>query len=312
MNGPLVSIVMCTYNTNSYVREAVDCVLRQTYPNTEVIISDDYSTDGTREYLKSIAHHPKVKIYLQKKNIGYVANKNFAIQKSSGEYITQNDSDDYSDLTRLDKMVNIVTNHPEVKIVACGFSRVDAKGTIKATISPAENILIPTYTGQPYPFWFPPLLVHKQVYTEIGLFSEYFQGMGDDLYWTIRANSRYPIFCLKEPLYYYRDTPGSITNVLENDRKLIIPTLLKEVIKVFRDEGVDLLSNSEKTRLETIERKLLQNNKLLGEQYRVWAAKAIDQGNLIKARLFLKKSFGLSPFNFDGFRTLAYLLRKSI
>lgn len=89
MSKPLISIFMPTYNAEKYVEEAIDSALAQDYPNIEVVISDDASTDTTPQILKTYQEKfpEKIKLFLQQKNLGVTKNCNFILEKCSGDYV---------------------------------------------------------------------------------------------------------------------------------------------------------------------------------------------------------------------------------
>lgn len=308
---PLVSVVMCAYNGLPYIKEAVDCIINQTYKNWELIISDDGSRDGTSQWLReNYSNHPRIKIFFQQQNIGYVANKNFVHQHASGVFITQLDNDDCCPYTRLEKQVSAFQAHPEIKIVACGFSRMDNAGVTYGQVAPKDNLLITSDFEGDYPFWFPSLLVHRSVFDQIGYYDEYFSGaLGDDLYWTKKANQVYPIYCLSDVLYHYRENPTSITNQFTNIRKLIMPEILRILLGQMKG-GSDLLTARDMDSLKVLEESLVQDNVFMAERYRVWAAKAVDINNNVAARTLLWKSFRKNPFNIDFYKTLFYSFRR--
>jgi len=95
VSSPLVSIVLCTYNGEQFLKDQLTSVLTQTYPNLEIIIVDDNSTDGTKDLLIWFAgQHDNIKLFFNERNLGY--NKNFekALSLSNGEYISICDQDD--------------------------------------------------------------------------------------------------------------------------------------------------------------------------------------------------------------------------
>jgi hypothetical protein len=75
-----LSIVMPTYNGGEYLKEAVRSVLAQSHQDWELLISDDGSNDGTRDYLASL-NDPRIRVFLQKKNLGIFGNLNFLFQQ---------------------------------------------------------------------------------------------------------------------------------------------------------------------------------------------------------------------------------------
>ena len=84
--GPLVSICIPVYNGETYIRQAIESVLAQTYTNFELIISDNLSTDKTLEIVDSI-RDDRIKISKNKKNLGLVGNFNACIHKANGKYV---------------------------------------------------------------------------------------------------------------------------------------------------------------------------------------------------------------------------------
>ena len=96
MNEPIkVSVVMCTYNGEKYLREQLDSIISQTYPIHEIIIQDDCSTDGTWEILQEYAaEYPVIRIYRNEINLGVCLNFQSVIRKVSGYYIAISDQDD--------------------------------------------------------------------------------------------------------------------------------------------------------------------------------------------------------------------------
>ena len=76
-----VDILLATYNGEKYIKEQVESILNQTYENIQIIISDDCSTDKTRQVLKEYENNEKIKIFYQEKNLGYVKNFEFLLNQ---------------------------------------------------------------------------------------------------------------------------------------------------------------------------------------------------------------------------------------
>lgn len=95
MNGPLILIVMPSYNSEATIEEAIRSVLQQTYLNWELIISDDNSIDKTVEIIHEfIANEPRIILIQHSENRGAGFSRNEAISKARGKYIAFLDSDD--------------------------------------------------------------------------------------------------------------------------------------------------------------------------------------------------------------------------
>lgn len=91
---PLVSVVMTSFNAEETIEESIESLINQDYPNLEIVICDDYSTDRTWQILTSIANRCRaVRIYRLNSNFGTYIAKNLAIYHSRGEIIMFQDSD---------------------------------------------------------------------------------------------------------------------------------------------------------------------------------------------------------------------------
>ena len=88
---PLVSVVIPVYNGEEVLERAIKSVLSQTYPNIELIVVDDGSTDGTGEVAKRF---PEVNYLRHTKNINASSARNTGIKAASGDFIALLDSDD--------------------------------------------------------------------------------------------------------------------------------------------------------------------------------------------------------------------------
>jgi glycosyltransferase involved in cell wall biosynthesis len=111
---PKVSVITTTYNRAHYVREAIDSALAQTYPNVEIIVVDDGSTDETQAVLKG--YGDKISHFYQN-NQGLSAARNLGIKNSSGEYLAFLDDDDIWLPEKLELQVAYMEAHPEVGMV---------------------------------------------------------------------------------------------------------------------------------------------------------------------------------------------------
>lgn len=91
----LVSIITPSYNKDKYISETINSVLNQTYPNWELIIIDDVSTDSTLNIINTFKEKDsRIKLYINSENKGANFCRNYGIQQSKGEYIIFLDADD--------------------------------------------------------------------------------------------------------------------------------------------------------------------------------------------------------------------------
>lgn len=120
---PLVSVVIATYNGERFIGKQLDSILAQTYPNIEVVIVDDCSTDDTVNILQQYAaSHQNIFIYQNEKNLGYVKNFEKGMLLSKGDYIAPSDQDDIWLPQKIEVLMNAIGNDC---IVYCNSELID-------------------------------------------------------------------------------------------------------------------------------------------------------------------------------------------
>ena len=130
--GELVDILVTTYNTNEkYLRKQIDSILRQTYSNIKIYISDDNSIDiNVKKILKEYENNDKrIKLYLQPKNLGYNKNFEFLLQQSTADYIMFSDHDDIWHKDKVEKSLKKLKEE-DVDMVYCNCRQIDEDGVV--------------------------------------------------------------------------------------------------------------------------------------------------------------------------------------
>lgn len=115
---PLVSFCTQTYNSARWIVGLLECAKSQTYPNIELIVSDDCSTDNTVELVrdwmdKNKSRFARCVFVSTPHNLGYSGNKANAEKQCQGDYIKTIDSDDWIDDTFIEKAVNMLEEHKD-------------------------------------------------------------------------------------------------------------------------------------------------------------------------------------------------------
>jgi glycosyltransferase involved in cell wall biosynthesis len=115
---PLISVALVTYNHREFIRETLESVLAQNYPNLEIIVSDDASTDDTLTIVEDFAKESKLtwKILKSDENKGITANHNKALLACTGKYIAWLGGDDLMLPGKLAKQVRLMEVEPECVI----------------------------------------------------------------------------------------------------------------------------------------------------------------------------------------------------
>jgi glycosyltransferase involved in cell wall biosynthesis len=113
-----VTVIIPAYNAERLVAEAIQSALDQTYPNVEVVVVNDGSTDATSERVRPFLAGQRVR-YLEQPNAGPAAARNRGLAEANGEYIAFLDADDLWQPTKLEKQVPLFHNRPELGLVYC-------------------------------------------------------------------------------------------------------------------------------------------------------------------------------------------------
>ncbi len=124
---PKISIIIACYNDLDVV-VAVKSAYHQTYPNKEIILVDDGSNQQTQKAIQSVREY--IDRIITQGNQGQSVARNNGIEKATGEYILNLDSDDYFEKEFCGKAVQIFLENKEVKIVTCKARRFNKNGEI--------------------------------------------------------------------------------------------------------------------------------------------------------------------------------------
>ena len=118
-----VSIIVPVYNAEKFISIGIESVLSQNYKNIELILIDDGSKDKSFEILKEYEKkYPKIIKSFHKDNSGVGDTRNYGIKKSSGEFITFLDADDYLSIDFISTLVNDIGDND---IIISGYNQVD-------------------------------------------------------------------------------------------------------------------------------------------------------------------------------------------
>ena len=115
---PKVSVIIPTYQYDSFIGEAIDSVLAQTYKDYELIVVDDGSIDRTREIISKYGSNIN---YIYQENKGLAAARNTGIRATKGEYLSFLDADDAWLPNKLEVEVEFLDTHPVVGMVYSNY-----------------------------------------------------------------------------------------------------------------------------------------------------------------------------------------------
>lgn len=210
---PLVSIVVPVFNGAKYLRESLDSIVAQTYPDIEILVMDDASTDETPEIIAS--YGARVKCFRQPSNLSIYENANVGIARARGEFVAVYHADDVYVPTIVERQCACLERHPEVGAVFCKDIFIDAEGHEVARLRlPPEvsggrplsyTVVLNALLTHKNPFLrCPSAMVRAAVHRDVGMYrSTEFLNTSDLEMW-LRIARKYPLVIVDEHLFRYR------------------------------------------------------------------------------------------------------------
>lgn len=212
----MVSVLITVYNRENYIAEAIESVLSSTFSNFELIIVDDCSSDKSYEIASSyLLKNPRIKLYQNIKNLGQFANRNKAIEFSSGTYIKFLDSDDKLMPNGLEVMLKRMLEFPDAGIGVPIIEQL--KTPLPYELTPHESVGL-HYRGANHLSYGPTGTIYKrEAFLNVGLFEEQY-GILTDTLLNIKIACLYNTVFFEQDLFYWRRHEGQVTK--EQDDKL--------------------------------------------------------------------------------------------
>ena len=206
-----VSVIIPVYNQGKYLPEAVNSVLAQTYPASEIIIVDDGSTDETEIVGRSFGARIH---YIRQENHGPAAARNTGLRAATGEAIALLDADDMWQPEKLECQIEVLRRYPDVGVVHTTFFRIDERGRYLYMVhDPAEmpDPALPAMLFRNYVCG-ASILVRRECLNRVGLQNEKIRYAAEDWEWSLRmASAGYKFHCVDKPLYCYRLHGGELS-----------------------------------------------------------------------------------------------------
>jgi alpha-1,3-rhamnosyltransferase len=203
-NLPLVSVVIPCYNHEKFVAQAIKSVINQTYRRIQLIVVNDGSTDNSVEVIESMRKKYRFEFIIQE-NKGYSAAINKGMRDYvEGKYVAYLDSDDYWDVSKIEKQVQFMEENPQYGMCYAKHYIVEGNNISKALYKHnsffgksgwlfnyifLENF-IPSLT----------VMVRKEVYDKVGLYDEQLYVIDYDMW--LRIAKQYQIGFIDEYLAY--------------------------------------------------------------------------------------------------------------
>ncbi len=127
ISNPLITVYITNHNYENYLKQSIESVLKQTFPDFELLIIDDGSTDNSREIIEQYRNHTQISIIYQN-NKGLNITNNIAMRAANGKYLMRLDADDFLEKEALEKMSQALENDDALGLVFPDYYYVDAEG----------------------------------------------------------------------------------------------------------------------------------------------------------------------------------------
>ncbi|MCT7911792.1 glycosyltransferase family 2 protein [Arcobacter lacus] len=236
-SSPLVSVVIPCYNHQYYVEKSLKSVINQTYKNIEIIVIDDGSKDNSVKVLKELQKNNKFILECQE-NMGVCKTLNRAIGMSNGKYIAILASDDYWDLTKIEKQVKVLETSNNSEFCFTQALEFDSNTDKNMRIFPKNplsgNVLNSVFVRQHVPAG--SMMFSKNLFDKINGFDESLKE--EDWDFVIRSAANTNFISIKEPLFFYRSHE---TNVMKTrgrkeifKQKVLLLTKNFDLVSPFR------------------------------------------------------------------------------
>ncbi|MDT8383057.1 MAG: glycosyltransferase [Gammaproteobacteria bacterium] len=219
---PLVSVIVPAYNCASFIEQSIQSILAQKYPNIEIIVIDDGSTDQSTELARHFGE--PIKVILQT-NQGPAAARNRGIRESKGEFIAFLDSDDVWLPNKLADQVTFLQENQDIGIIYGTFTRWLASKN--GCYPPAEQFVAnendSSFDAELSGWIYHKLLldnyihiitavIRRSLYDKLGGFDESLR-TGEDYDFWLRASRITQVYKFSRTVALYRTNPDSTTNV---------------------------------------------------------------------------------------------------
>jgi glycosyltransferase involved in cell wall biosynthesis len=216
MSAPKISVIMPLYNTMQFVSEAIGSILSQTYEDFELIVVDNGSTDGSREYAMSLTDKRLRVIDESVRGPGTATNAGIAVSKA--ELLAIMDADDIAHPDRLRQQIDFMDTHPDVVLLGTRFAFRVGSATVAVPPQPREHDQIKRalMAGQPV-ICNPSTMARAKAVRAVGC--HHAPGPGADYDFFLRMSDVGKLHNLPALLHFYRLHVGSTSIVRIMDTK---------------------------------------------------------------------------------------------
>lgn len=265
-----VSILLCAYNAEPFIKEAIDSILRQTYRDFELIMVNDGSTDQTLEIMRSYADE---RICVVDAGHDYIRSLNIGLDHCHGEFIARLDADDLMEPTRIEEQLKLMRHHEDM--TAC-FTWATAFGEQTGLFGSHVQGWIPT----PY-FWLltgnflqhPTAMIRRDFLEKHNIRYQYYDYAEDYKIWAEMAKCGANFYVYPKPLILHRMDARQVSRVYAHEQwqtrlriqQEIIEGLLPKILPTVRKD----VSAYYESLIALNKARLMQGDRVAQEMYQV-------------------------------------------
>jgi glycosyltransferase involved in cell wall biosynthesis len=258
-SNPLVSCIIIFLNGEKFIEEAIESIFSQTYPNWELLLIDDGSTDNSTiialEYAQKYSKNVRYLEHENHENRGMSASRNWGIDHAQGKYIAFLDADDIWLPDKLEQQVAILESQPEAAMVYgrtkhwyswTGNPEDKQRDYFMDLGVPPNTLVMPPKLL--YSLWIsttqPPIpsnaMIRRSIFNSIGQFEPIFRGSAEDKVFYTKVELNKPVFVANNYWAAHREHQNSSTAVSIQSRKKIseAQSFLNWVEKYLLEQGI--------------------------------------------------------------------------
>jgi len=210
--NPKVTVLMPVYNGASFLEQAINSVLGQTFTDFELLIINDGSTDISQEIIDRF-NDKRIRVIHQKENRGLISTLNSGILEARCNLVARMDADDISYSTRLEKQTDFLTKHPDVDVLGCHIDIIDERNTIlyeRSYCTDHASIKVESFFCCPLPH--PGVIFKRDKFLNNGLLYDPLYTHAEDYELWQRALNVLKFACCNEKLLGYRISSGQVSS----------------------------------------------------------------------------------------------------
>jgi glycosyltransferase involved in cell wall biosynthesis len=291
---------MTVYNTETYLRQAVDSILAQTFSDFELIVIDDGSSDGSTDILKDYAARDSRVRLTSRPNTGIVRAANEGVAQARGKYLARMDSDDAAVPERFGKQVDYLDAHGECVLLGSRVMVMDPYGSPvsqsaqKLTHEEIDRELLTSGGG--WAVVQPSAMMRTEAVRAVGGYRGSVN-MSEDHDLFLRLAERGKVANLAEPLLWYRRHYKSVTHTQYEQAWRVKERILREA---YERRGLPFPAGWKYEPWHP-------PAKL--DQLRYWGWAAIKAGNAKVARRHAAQALKVSPLSPDNWKLMFCAVR---